>query len=54
MDKAMSKTYCYCCGNHVKHHLETVLGKKLDVEIITSALMSMGKKSCRFILTELE
>src|SRR5215471_8522271 len=19
MDKKMSKTYCYCCGNHVKH-----------------------------------
>jgi len=54
MDKEMSKTYCYCCGNHVKHHLETVLGKKLDVKIITSALMSMGKKSCRFVLTELE
>ena len=54
MDKEMSKTYCYCCGNHVKHHLETVLGKKLDVEVITSALMSMGKKSCRFVLTELE
>ena len=53
MDKKMSKTYCYCCGGHVKHHLETVLGKKLDVEFIDSALSSMGKKSCRFILTEL-
>ena len=53
MDKKMSKTYCYCCGGHVKHHLETVLGKKLEVEFIDSALSSMGKKSCRFVLTEL-
>jgi hypothetical protein len=54
MDKQMSKTYCYCCSGHVKHHLETVLGKKLDVEVISSALSSMGEKSCRFVLTELE
>jgi hypothetical protein len=54
MDKKMSKTYCYCCGGNVKHHLETVLGKKVNVEFIDSALSSMGKKSCRFVVTELE
>jgi hypothetical protein len=54
MDKKMSKTYCYCCGGHIKHHLETVLGKKLNVETVDSALSSMGKKSCRFVLTELK
>jgi hypothetical protein len=54
MDKEMSKTYCYCCGGHVKYHLETILGKKLNVEFKASALTSMGKKSCHFILTELE
>jgi len=54
MDKKMSKTYCYCCGGHVKHHLETLLGKKLKVEIKNSSLLSMGKKSCRFILTEIK
>jgi len=54
MEKPMSKTYCYCCGGHIKHHLETVLGKKLNVEIINSALMSMGEKSCKFILSELD
>jgi hypothetical protein len=54
MNKKMSKTYCYCCCGHVKHHLETVLGKKLNIEMIVSALTSMGKKSCRFILTERE
>ena len=54
MDKKMPKTYCYCCGGHVKHHLETLLGKKLKVEIKNSVLLSMGKKSCRFILTEIK
>jgi hypothetical protein len=54
MDKQMPKTYCYCCGGHVKHHLETVLGKNLNVECIDSALSSMGKKSCRFVLIEVE
>jgi len=52
MDKKMSKTYCYCCGKHVKHHLETLLGKELNVEVVTSALSSMGEKSCRFVLEE--
>jgi hypothetical protein len=53
MDKKMSNTYCYCCGSHVRHQLETLLGKKVDVKIISSSLSSMGKKSCRFVLTEL-
>jgi hypothetical protein len=52
LESAMSKTYCYCCGGHVKHHLETVLGSKLEVEVISSALSSKGKKNCRFILKE--
>jgi hypothetical protein len=52
MNKKMPVTYCYCCGGHVRHHLETVLGKKLKVKIISSALSSMGKKSCRFELKE--
>jgi hypothetical protein len=53
MDKKMSKTYCLCCGRHVQQHLETVLGKNLNVKIVASALSSMGKKSCRFILAEI-
>jgi hypothetical protein len=53
MDKEMSKTYCYCCGGHVRRHLERVLGKKMEVETAASALNSEGKKSCRFVLTEL-
>jgi hypothetical protein len=53
MDKKMTNTYCYCCGSHVEHQLETLLGKKVDVEILTSSLTSMGEKSCRFVLTEI-
>jgi hypothetical protein len=53
LNKEWSKTYCYCCGGHVKHHLETVVGKKLNVEVIASALSSIGKKSCHFRLKEI-
>jgi len=53
MEKYMPKTYCLCCGGHIRHHLETILGKRVDVEFITSALTTQGKKSCRFILKEI-
>jgi hypothetical protein len=52
LDKPMSITYCYCCGGHVKHHLETVLGKSVSVKVISSALSSQGKKNCHFELRE--
>jgi hypothetical protein len=52
LNKKWSKTWCYCCGGHVKHHLETVLGKELKVKIISSALSSLGKKNCHFELIE--
>lgn len=41
-------TYCYCCGGHVKHHLQTALGRKLDGTVIASPLSSGGKKPCTF------
>lgn len=50
--KAMPITYCYCCGGHVKYHLETVLGKKLSVKVLETALSTSGKKGCRFELKE--
>jgi hypothetical protein len=53
-DKEISKTYCYCCGGHIKHHLETVVGKRMNIEMVASALTTMGKKSCKFILTEIK
>ena len=44
-------TYCYCCGGHVKHHLQIALGRKLECQVLSSALSSGGKKPCTFIFT---
>jgi hypothetical protein len=52
-DKKWSETWCYCCGGHVKHHLEVILGKKVVAKIISSALTSQGKKNCIFELNEI-
>lgn len=52
LDTAMPITYCMCCGGHVKHHLQTVLGVPLKVEVASSALSSKGKENCVFHLTE--
>ena len=41
-------TYCYCCGGHVKHHLQIALGLGLDCTVRSSALASGGKKPCTF------
>ncbi len=41
-------TYCYCCGGHVKHHLQTALGRKLECTVLSSALASGGKRPCAF------
>lgn len=41
-------TYCFCCGGHVKHHLQIALGQKLDCTTLSSALSSGGKKPCTF------
>jgi len=53
INKKWSKTWCYCCGGQIKYVLETVLGKKVKVKILSTALTSMGKKSCRFELKEI-
>ena len=47
----ISPTYCYCCGGHVKHHLQIALGRRLSVEVRSSALSSGGKQPCSFYLT---
>lgn len=46
--KPLPITYCYCCGGHVKHHLQIALGRQLDCTTISSALSSGWKKSCAF------
>jgi hypothetical protein len=45
----VSVTYCYCCGGHVKHHLQNALGRKLEITVERSALASGGKEPCTFL-----
>jgi len=47
----LSITYCYCCGGHVKHHLQIALGQKLACKVRSSAVSSGGKKPCTFIFS---
>jgi hypothetical protein len=47
-EKPLPITYCYCCGGHVKHHLQIALGRELDCTTRSSALSSGGKKPCTF------
>jgi hypothetical protein len=50
LKEAVSKTYCYCCAGHFRHHYQIALGKKLITQaVVSSALESCGKKPCRFI-----
>ncbi len=45
----VSITYCYCCGGHVKHHLQIALGCRLSCTVRSSALSSGGKHPCTFL-----
>jgi len=49
--KALPITYCYCCGGHVKHHLQIALGRSLDCTVLSSALSSGGRRPCTFRFT---
>jgi len=47
----VSKTFCGCCGGHVRKNLQRSLGVKLQLnKIVSSAISSKGKKRCEFIL----
>jgi hypothetical protein len=46
--KPLPITYCFCCGGHVKHHLQIALGRDLDCTTISSALSSGWQKPCAF------
>lgn len=47
----MSDTYCYCCGGHIKHHLQNALNRKLSCQVQSTALTSGGKTPCSFLYT---
>lgn len=49
--KPLPITYCYCCGGHVKHHLQIALGRELVCKVRSSALSSGGKRPCTFLFT---
>ncbi len=42
-------TYCYCCGGHVKHHMQNATGRTLALTVRSSALSSGGKLPCSFL-----
>jgi hypothetical protein len=44
-------TYCYCCGGHVKHHLQIALGRKLACAVRSTILSSGGKTTCSFLFS---
>ena len=49
-DKPLPVTYCFCCGGHVKYHLQISLGRELDYTIRSTVLSSSGKLPCTFSL----
>jgi len=46
-----SPTYCYCCGGHIRHHLQNALGVELSCEVRSTALTSGGRTPCSFLFT---
>ena len=50
-DDVMPVTYCYCCGGHIKHHVQTALGVKADCTVVSSLLSSGGQQPCVFEFT---
>ena len=55
LEQAPSKTYCYCCAGHFRHHYQIALGKRLRTrDVVSSALASRRKEPCRFVFEILE
>ena len=48
-DKPLPLSYCFCCGGHVRYHLQISLGWEMDYTIRSTALASGGKLPCTFI-----
>ena len=46
----VSKTYCACCGGHIRHHYQIMLGVGLKlIEVVSSPISSYGEKRCEFL-----
>jgi hypothetical protein len=54
-ERAVSKTCCYCCAGHFRHHYQIALGKRLRTrDVVSSALASRRKEPCCFVFEVLE
>lgn len=47
-DRPLPVSYCFCCGGHVKYHLQISLCRKLEYTIRSTVLSSGGKFPCIF------
>jgi hypothetical protein len=46
----ISKTFCGCCGGHIRHHYQNILGVKLRLkEIVSSPINSNSEERCEFL-----
>ena len=46
----LSKTYCGCCGGHIRHHYQNILGVELRLkEVVSSPISSNGQECCAFL-----
>jgi len=46
----ISRTYCGCCGGHVRHNLQNALNVGLRLkEVVSSPISSDGKERCEFL-----
>jgi hypothetical protein len=44
------RTFCGCCGGHIRHNYQKSLDVKLRLkDIVSSAVSSKGKKRCEFL-----
>ena len=50
VEDKLTKTWCYCTLGYSKKMFEYVLGKEVEVELITS--VKLGDKECRIKVTE--
>lgn len=51
-DAPISRTYCLCCGGHIKRHYELMLNAKLKVaEIVSTPLDTNGENPCVIKIT---
>ena len=49
------KTFCGCCGGHIRSNYQRSLGVKLNLkEIVSSSSSSKGEKRCEFLFDVIE